>query len=242
MNNKIVIQTKNLEKSFGNVQVIKNCSMTLQQGSIYGFLGINGAGKTTIFKMLTGLLKPDMGSIEILGSNMLRNRDSLLSKIGSLIETPIFYEHLSAQKNLEIHLDYMGVSGLGVEETLNMVGLSGIGKKETSKFSLGMRQRLGIARAIIHQPQILILDEPINGLDPVGIRSIRRLFERLVNEYNMTILLSSHVLTEIEQTADKIGIIANGKIVEEVDIEQIKEGNSGTLEDYFISLMERENK
>lgn len=242
MNNKIVIQTKNLEKSFGNVQVIKNCSMTLQQGSIYGFLGINGAGKTTIFKMLTGLLKPDMGSIEILGSDMLRNRDSLLSKIGSLIETPIFYEHLSAQKNLEIHLDYMGVSGLGVEETLNMVGLSGIGKKETSKFSLGMRQRLGIARAIIHQPQILILDEPINGLDPVGIRNIRRLFERLVNEFNMTILLSSHVLTEIEQTADKIGIIANGKIVEEVDIEQIKEGNSGTLEDYFISLMERENK
>lgn len=234
---KIAIQTKNLVKSFGPDKVIKDCSMCVEQGTIYGFLGANGAGKTTIFKLLTGLLTPDCGSIEILKMNMTKNCNELLSQIGSLIEAPVFYEHLSAEKNLELHSAYMGVSGIGVQKALKITGLSGTGEKAVSKFSLGMRQRLGIARALIHQPKILILDEPINGLDPMGIKEIRELFLKLSKENGMTILLSSHILSEIEHIADKIGVIADGKILCEHNVSEIKAEYKGSLEDYFFTLM-----
>lgn len=232
-----VIKTNHLVKSFGQNEVIKDCSMCIEEGEIYGFLGANGAGKTTIFKLITGLLVPDSGSIEILGRDMMKNRDLLLSQIGSLIEAPTFYEHLSARKNLEIHLAYMNTSGFGVEKALQMSGLSDVGEKSVSKFSLGMRQRLGIARAVIHQPKILILDEPINGLDPMGIKAMRELFLSLTKENGMTILISSHILSEIEHIADKIGVIVDGRIVCESDMEQIKSENKGSLEDYFFAIM-----
>ncbi len=237
MNLKTAIQINHLAKSFGSNQVITDCSMRVEQGTIYGFLGENGAGKTTILKMLTGLLTPDTGSIEILGSDMLRNRDKLLSKIGSLIESPTFYEHLSANKNLEIHLAYMGVPGISSDNVLKLVGLSNTGDKAVSKFSLGMRQRLGIARALIHQPQILILDEPLNGLDPMGIKDMRELFLNLTQQNGMTILLSSHIISEIEHVADKVGIIADGRILCESNLAQIKTESKGSLEDYFFNLM-----
>lgn len=237
MNLKTAIQINHLAKSFGSNQVITDCSMRVEQGTIYGFLGENGAGKTTILKMLTGLLTPDTGSIEILGSDMLRNRDKLLSKIGSLIESPTFYEHLSAKKNLEIHLAYMGVPGISSDNVLKLVGLSNTGEKAVSKFSLGMRQRLGIARALIHQPQILILDEPLNGLDPMGIKDMRELFLNLTQQNGMTILLSSHIISEIEHVADKVGIIADGQILCESNLAQIKTESKGSLEDYFFNLM-----
>jgi ABC-2 type transport system ATP-binding protein len=231
------IQTSNLVKCFGTNEVIKGCNMHVKQGTIYGFLGANGAGKTTIFKLLTGLLTPDSGCIEVLGLDMLKNRDKVLSKIGSLIELPTFYEHLSARKNLDIHLAYMGASGFSIEKALQMVGLSEIGEKAVSTFSLGMRQRLGIARALIHRPQILILDEPINGLDPMGIREMRQLFLYLAQENGMTILLSSHILSEIEYIADKIGVIVNGEVLCESDLAQIKAECKGSLEDYFFTIM-----
>lgn len=237
MNLKTAIQINHLAKSFGSNQVITDCSMRVEQGTIYGFLGENGAGKTTILKMLTGLLTPDTGSIEILGSDMLRNRDKLLSKIGSLIESPTFYEHLSAKKNLEIHLAYMGVPGISSDNVLKLVGLSNTGEKAVSKFSLGMRQRLGIARALIHQPQILILDEPLNGLDPMGIKDMRELFLNLTQQNGMTILLSSHIISEIEHVADKVGIISDGRILCESNLAQIKTESKGSLEDYFFNLM-----
>ncbi|MBW4847888.1 MAG: ATP-binding cassette domain-containing protein [Lachnospiraceae bacterium] len=237
MNLKTAIQINHLAKSFGSNQVITDCSMRVEQGTIYGFLGENGAGKTTILKMLTGLLTPYTGSIEILGSDMLRNRDKLLSKIGSLIESPTFYEHLSAKKNLEIHLAYMGVPGISSDNVLKLVGLSNTGEKAVSKFSLGMRQRLGIARALIHQPQILILDEPLNGLDPMGIKDMRELFLNLTQQNGMTILLSSHIISEIEHVADKVGIIADGRILCESNLAQIKTESKGSLEDYFFNLM-----
>ncbi len=237
MNLQTAIQVNHLVKHFGSNQVIKGCSMCVERGTIYGFLGANGAGKTTIFKLLTGLLSPDSGSIEILGSDMLINRDKMLSQIGILIETPTFYEHLSAQKNLEIHLAYMGVPGIGIEKALQLVGLSGIGEKSVLKFSMGMRQRLGIARAFIHQPKILILDEPINGLDPMGIKEMRELFLNLTQKNGMTILLSSHILSEIQHIADKIGVIVNGEILCESDMAQIKANYKGSLEDYFFTLM-----
>lgn len=231
------IQTDHLIKYFGKSEVIKDCSMCIEQGTIYGFLGANGAGKTTIFKLLTGLLIPDSGSIQILGTDMQKGRDQMLFQIGSLIESPTFYEHLSARKNLEIHLAYMGTSGFGIEKVLQMVGLFDVGEKAVANFSLGMRQRLGIARALIHQPKILILDEPINGLDPMGIKAMRELFLKLTKENNMTILISSHILSEIEHIADKIGVLVSGKIVCESDLVQIKSEYKESLEDYFFAIM-----
>ena len=237
MNTQKVIQVNNLTKCFGEKEVLRDCSMTLSRGTIYGLLGMNGAGKTTLFKLLTGLLCPDYGSIEILGSDMLKERDKMLARIGSLIEAPVFYEHLSARKNLELHLSYMDTAGMGAEKALQMVGLTGIGEKAVSAFSLGMRQRLGIARAIVHEPELLVLDEPINGLDPVGIKQIRELFVNLVKEKKTTILFSSHILSETEHIADTVGVLSGGKIVDEADLKELKERKQGSLEDYFFTLM-----
>ena len=237
MNTQKVIQVNNLTKCFGEKEVLRDCSMTLSRGTIYGLLGMNGAGKTTLFKLLTGLLCPDYGSIEILGSDMLKERDKMLARIGSLIEAPVFYEHLSAHKNLELHLSYMGTAGMGAEKALQMVGLTGIGKKAVSAFSLGRRQRLGIARAIVHEPELLVLDEPINGLDPMGIKQMRELFVNLVREKKTTILFSSHILSETEHIADTVGVLSGGKIVDEADLKELKERKQGSLEDYFFTLM-----
>lgn len=237
MNTQKVIQVNNLTKCFGEKEVLRDCSMTLSRGTIYGLLGMNGAGKTTLFKLLTGLLCPDYGSIEILGSDMLKERDKMLARIGSLIEAPVYYEHLSARKNLELHLSYMGTAGMGAEKALQMVGLTGIGKKAVSAFSLGMRQRLGIARAIVHEPELLVLDEPINGLDPMGIKQMRELFVNLVKEKKTTILFSSHILSETEHIADTVGVLSGGKIVDEADLKELKERKQGSLEDYFFTLM-----
>lgn len=158
MSLKVAIQTNHLVKCFGTNEVIKDCSMRIEEGTIYGFLGANGAGKTTVFKLLTGLLTPDSGGIEILGDNMFENRDKMLSPIGSLIESPTFYEHLSARKNLEIHLEYMDVPGFGIEKGSQWYDLRIlIGEKAVSKFSLGMRQRLGIARASFSNSIITLL-------------------------------------------------------------------------------------
>lgn len=242
MNLKTVIQTNHLVKSFGAEEVIKDCNMRIEKGTIYGLLGANGAGKTTLFKLLTGLLTPDSGSIEISGSVLSENRERMLSQIGSLIEEPVFYEHLTARKNLEIHLAYMGNYGLGVDRALQMVGLRDIGEKPVSKCSLGMRQRLGIARAFIHQPEILILDEPVNGLDPIGMKDIREVFRFLATEYDMTILLSSHILSEMEHIADRIGVIVDGRIVCESNTAQIKSEHNGSLEDYFFAIMSGGNQ
>ena len=237
MNTQKVIQVNNLTKCFGEKEVLRDCSMTLSRGTIYGLLGMNGAGKTTLFKLLTGLLCPEYGSIEILGSDMLKERDKMLARIGSLIEVPVFYEHLSARKNLELHLSYMDTAGMGAEKALQMVGLTGIGEKAVSAFSLGMRQRLGIARAIVHEPELLVLDEPINGLDPMGIKQMRELFVNLVKEKKTTILFSSHILSETEHIADTVGVLSGGKIVDEADLKELKERKQGSLEDYFFTLM-----
>ena len=164
-------------------------------------------------------------------------RNKLLSEIGTMIETPIFYEHLSAMENLKIHLAYMGKTNSDIASVLSSVGLNNINEQPVSTFSLGMRQRLAIARAIIHKPKLLILDEPINGLDPVGIKEIRDLFIELVKNQNMTLLISSHILTEIEHIADTIGVIVNGTIVKEVSMTKIKAECPSGLEDYFIDIM-----
>lgn len=233
------VSIKNIVKTFDSNEIIKNCNMAVDKGSIYGFLGSNGAGKTTVLKLIAGLLNPTSGQIEVMGQKNTENKDGLLKEIGSLIEVPLFYEHLSAKENLEIHLSYMNMEHLypTINETLNVVGLPGAEQQPVSEFSLGMRQRLGIARAIIHKPKLLLLDEPINGLDPMGIREMRELFSFLVRDKGMTIVISSHILGEIEHIADKIGVISHGRIVQEVTLSSIKEENPNGLEDYFFKIM-----
>ena len=237
MNKSLAVQTKKLTKVFPGNEAVKNCNMNVVGGTIYGLLGPNGAGKTTLFKIISGLLTPTMGNAQVLGKDIVSERDIILSKIGTIIEPPIFYEHLSAAGNLGIHLAYMKKKPGDIDAVLSKVGLSNTGVQPVSKFSLGMRQRLAIARAIIHKPELLILDEPINGLDPMGIREMRDLFIALVKEQNMTLLISSHILTEIEHIADTIGIIKDGTIVREVSMAELKSESPSGLEDYFMDIM-----
>lgn len=237
MNKSLAVQTKKLTKVFPGNEAVKNCNMNVERGTIYGLLGPNGAGKTTLFKIISGLLTPTMGNAQVLGKDIVSERDIILSKIGTIIETPIFYEHLSAAGNLGIHLAYMKKKPGDIDAVLSKVGLSNTGVQPVSKFSLGMRQRLAIARAIIHKPELLILDEPINGLDPMGIREMRDFFIALVKEQNMTLLISSHILTEIEHIADTIGIIKDGTIVREVSMAELKSESPSGLEDYFMNIM-----
>lgn len=190
-----------------------------------------------MFKILTGLLTPTLGEVQVLGKDVTVQKADILRHIGSMIDVPVFYEHLSAKENLNIHLAYMGVKKADTETTLSKVGLQSVGNQPVSEFSLGMRQRLAIAHAMVHQPKLLILDEPVNGLDPVGIREMRDLFKSLVEKDGITILFSSHILSEVEHIADKIGIISNGAIVREMTLQELKKDNSFNLEEYFISIV-----
>ena len=203
-----IIEIKNLEKSFKHHKVIRNISMSVPEGSVYGLLGPNGAGKSTILKMLTGLLCPDSGRILFCGTPWTRKN---LKETGSLIETPPVYENLSAWENLKVRALILGETEERIKEVLEMVNLTDTGKKPAGKFSLGMKQRLGIAIALLGHPRLLILDEPVNGLDPLGIQEIRGLIRSFADK-GMTVMISSHILSEIQQTADHIGILVNGKM------------------------------
>lgn len=236
--NQRIISASNLTKAFSGKEVIRNCTFSVKQGSIYGFLGRNGAGKTTVLKLLLGLLKPSAGTASVLGLDSVRDHEAILRRTGSMIEAPLFYEHLSAADHLRLHLAYMGMEDADVEPALCRVGLPGTGSQPVSTFSLGMRQRLAIARAIIHRPEVLILDEPVNSLDPVGMKEMRILFRRLVEEEGMTILMSSHLLSEIEQIADRVGVIADGTVVQEAEMADIRKQHPSDMEDYFISLIQ----
>ena len=230
------VEIRNLTKVFDGKEVLRSCNLTVQSGTIYGLLGANGAGKTTMFKLITGLLSPTAGNVKVQGETLSIDKKDFLRKMGILIETPVFYNHLSARENLEIHLSYMEHSFEKIEQVLEMVGLGDTGKQPVSKFSLGMKQRLAIGRAISHSPQILILDEPINGLDPMGIRQIRNLFLSLAKD-GMTLLISSHILSEIEHIADVVGVLTNGNVVQEVAICEIKKQYPNGLEEYFFQIM-----
>ena len=232
-----MIELAHVSRSFGSFKAVDDIGFSIKTGEIVGLLGPNGAGKTTVFKLLSGLLTPTMGKLQMFGIDNLSTPSDMLSQIGTLIETPIFYEHLSAAENLHMHLAYMGKEGGNVEDVLSKVGLKDIGVQPVSTFSLGMRQRLAIARAIIHKPRLLILDEPINGLDPMGIKEMRDLFLYLAKTEGMTLLISSHILTEIEHIADTIGVIVNGTIVREVSMDKVKAEYPSGLEEYFMDIM-----
>ncbi|NGM81950.1 ABC transporter ATP-binding protein [Paenibacillus sp. 7124] len=226
-----ILRTRNLTKVYKGNKSVSSVNMNIKQGEIYGFLGPNGAGKTTVMKMITNLVKPTEGEIEFFGEKMTSRSYEMLKRMGSIIEYPVFYEKLTARENLLLHGEYMGFyNRQAINDVMDLVKLTGVDKKPVKEFSLGMKQRLGIARAVMTKPELLILDEPINGLDPVGIKELRELFQMLSREYGMTLLISSHILGEIEQIADTIGVIREGILLEEVAMETIRRQNAEYIE------------
>ncbi|MFI8711727.1 ATP-binding cassette domain-containing protein [Brevibacillus brevis] len=217
-----IVRTNQLTCAYMGKEVVSNVNMNIKQGEIYGMLGPNGAGKTTVMKMITNLVKPTAGEIEIFGERLTDTSYRLLGRMGTIIENPLFYEKLTARENLELHCEYMGYHDpKAIDEALELVNLKGIDKKAVKEFSLGMKQRLGIARAITTKPELLILDEPTNGLDPVGIKGLRDLFKMLCKQYGTTILISSHILGEVELVADTIAVMNGGKLLQEVSMDYI---------------------
>ena len=226
-----LVQTNRLTKVYGGKEVISEVSMHVKKGEIYGFLGPNGAGKTTIMKMITNLIKPTSGHIEIFGETLTHNSYEVLKRMGTIIEYPIFYEKLTAKEILDLHCEYMGYyDKKEIDHVLDLVKLTNTDEKPVKDFSLGMKQRLGIARAIITKPELLILDEPINGLDPIGIKEIRELLKMLCKEYGITIIISSHILGEIEQIADTIGVIHNGRLIKELSMDNVNLNQTDYIE------------
>lgn len=226
-----IVKTNQLTKVFEGKEVVSAVNMHVKKGEIYGFLGPNGAGKTTVMKMLTNLTKPTSGDIEIFGQKLTDQSYEVLKRLGTIIEYPIFYEDLTAKETLELHCEYMGYyDKKEISHVLDLVKLTNTEEKRVKDFSLGMKQRLGIARAIITKPELLILDEPINGLDPVGIKEIRELFKMLCKEYGITLIVSSHILGEIEQLADTIGVIKNGRLITEVSMEAVNRSQVDYIE------------
>ena len=217
-----VIKTERLTKRFGKEVVVNELNMRVPKGEVYGFLGPNGAGKSTTIRMLLGLMKPSAGMVQIFHQDLKSGRLNILKKVGSLVENPSYYPHLTAYENLEAIRKILGVPEARIEEVLDIVRLADAANKKVKNFSLGMKQRLGIAASLLHHPDLLILDEPTNGLDPSGIIEIRELIKRLPAEYGMTIFISSHLLSEIEQIATTVGIISKGKLIFQDSIEVLR--------------------
>ncbi len=226
-----IIQTNHLMKNVGDKEIVSDVSLHVKKGEIYGFLGPNGAGKTSIMKMITNLWKPTGGSIELFGEMLTPDSYEVLKRMGSMIEFPCFYERMTGRENLELHCEYMGYySTDSVANVLEMLDLTADADRAVKGYSLGMKERLGIARAILCRPELLILDEPTNGLDPAGIKKIRNLLKSLCLEYGITIMVSSHILSEIESIADTVGIIHHGRMKEEISMETVEEMNLAYIE------------
>lgn len=222
----LIIKTHQLTKIYGDQIAVNSVNMHVQKGRIYGLLGRNGAGKTTIMKMILGLTSTTSGEAFLFSRNIKGNEKKIYPRIGAIIETPGFYPNLTGTENLEIFAKLRGTSKPNaVKEALEVVGLPYKDKKIFSKYSLGMKQRLGIANAILHDPELLILDEPTNGLDPIGIAEVRNFIRNLCVEREITVLISSHILSEISLLADDIGIIHNGVLLEENSLEELQKKN-----------------
>jgi ABC-2 type transport system ATP-binding protein len=207
------VETTRLSHRFGGHEVLRDISMQVPAGSIYGFLGPNGAGKTTTLRLILGLLRRQAGDITIFGKRFDADRVDILRRVGSMIESPSLYDHLTATENLRILQRVHGCAPRRIGEVLEVVGLAGAGKKRAKQFSLGMRQRLGIAMALLHTPELIVLDEPTNGLDPEGIIEIRNLLTRLNREQGCTILVSSHLLAEVDRVATHVGVLGHGRLL-----------------------------
>lgn len=233
-----VVKTYELTKKYGENIVVNNLNMEVGEGTIYGFLGPNGAGKSTTLKMLLGLVHQTKGEIDIFGKRFnSKNRIEILKNVGSLIESPSYYGHLTARENLKIFGTMLDLPDKNIDEVLKIVRLDKQKNKKTSAYSLGMKQRLGLASALLSFPRLLILDEPTNGLDPAGIQEIRELIRSLPKKYGMTVIISSHLLSEIDIIVDNIGIIGNGKMMYQGTLENLHEKDrTKNLEEIFIDL------
>ena len=240
-----IITTEKLTKRYKKFTAVDNVTLHVQKGSIYGFLGPNGAGKSTTMKMLLGLTAPSGGTFSIDGKHFPENRLAILKEVGSLIEAPSYYANLTGRENLDIIRRILGLSRKAVDDALELVGLNEFGNRLAKKYSLGMKQRLGLASALIGRPPILILDEPTNGLDPSGIHEIRNLIKSLPKLYDCTVLISSHMLSEIELMADDIGILNHGRLLFEGSLEDLHHNTSresdDNLENVFLSMIEKDN-
>ena len=243
-----ILQTSGLSKKIGSKALVTNVNIHIPKGEIYGFLGPNGAGKTTVMKMITNLWKPTSGTIEMFGEVLTPKSYEVLKRMGSIIEFPTFYDHMTGRENLQLHCEYMGYYNVdSVESALQMLDLTSAADQPVKNYSLGMKERLGIARAIMCKPELLILDEPTNGLDPSGIHEIRNLVKSLPSLYDCTVLISSHMLSEIELIADDIGILNHGRLLFEGSMNDLRQYalQSGfaadNLEDVFLSMVEKDN-
>ncbi len=242
-----IIETQNLTKIYGNFTAVSKLNLHIRKGSVYGFLGPNGAGKSTTMKMFLGLTNPTAGNFHIDGKTYPANRVSILKEIGSFIESPAFYGNLTGEENLDIIRKILGLHKSCVDEALQLVGLTEFRKRLAKKYSLGMKQRLGLAGALIGKPPILILDEPTNGLDPVGIHEIRTLIRSLPQRYDCTVLVSSHLLSEVELMADDIGILNHGRLLFEGTLDDLKKSAQAAgfptdnLEDTFLAMIDEDN-
>lgn len=226
-----ILRTHHLTKTIGGKNIVEDVNLHIKEGEIYGFLGPNGAGKTTVMKMICNLWKPTSGEIEIFGTPLMPGSYEILKRMGSIIEFPAFYDNMTGYQNLKLHCEYMGYYKHGcIENALEMLELTEAAGKKVKSYSLGMKERLGIARAILCKPELLILDEPTNGLDPAGMKQIRDLLKMLADEYNTTVLISSHLLSEIESIADTIGIIHHGKLRKEISMTEIEQMNLAYIE------------
>ena len=217
-----IMETVGLRKSYKGNVVVNDVNIHVPKGAIYGFVGPNGAGKSTVMKMILNLIQPEAGEVQLFGEKVTEQSYEVFKRVGSIIENTYFYENMTARQNLELHCDYMGFPNKArIDEVLQMDDLQNVEGKQIRHYSLGMKQRLAIARAILAKPEFLILDEPINALDPEGIREMRSLFQRLNQEDETTIFISSHILSEVDLIADTIGIIQHGNLLAELPIEEI---------------------
>lgn len=232
-----ILEVKNIIKSFNGNDVLKGVDLNLEKGEIYALLGKNGAGKSTLFKIITGLMTATNGDVNFIGRSIEEYNNNYYKEIGFNINEPKFYEHLNGRENLEIHCDYMNCDYDKINYWLHRVGLSLDNRNLVKNYSIGMKQRLSIAKVLIHNPKLIIIDEPLNGLDPNGIREFRELFKEISNN-GITILMSSHILSEVEKIADRIGIIHNGSLVLESCLNELKKSHNEDYEGFIIDKME----
>ena len=228
-NSEFLLSTTQLTKRLGGKTVVNGIDLAIRRGDIYGFLGPNGAGKTTTIRILLGLARPTSGKVQIFGKDIYKERLAILRKVGSLVEYPSYYGHLTAVENLEAIRRLLGVPKQRIDEVLAIVRLTKEANRPVKGFSLGMKQRLGIATALLGEPELLILDEPTNGLDPAGIQEIRELIKSLPITSGVTILISSHLLSEVEQMATRVGIISRGNLLYQDSIERLREQSQGRI-------------
>ena len=231
-----VLEIKNLTKTYGKRKVIDNISLEIQEGEIFGFLGPNGSGKTTTIKMILRLIEKDSGEIKIKGYDNKKEFEKAMEYIGAIVENPDMYNYMSGKDNLKLHARLRNIDEKRIDEVLELVGLKDRAKEKVKKYSLGMKQRLGLALTLLHKPRVLILDEPTNGLDPAGIKQLRNILKEIAHKDGVAVFVSSHILSEMQLMCDKIAVIDNGKIVKTENITHMEQPEDNESIDEIIEI------